>query len=673
MALDNLRTDAGRLDDVAGVVGTLSELVVVDTGWEAAFEAAAGEALAAVVVDGLDAARRALATPAGDGNALALLAVGLSPPPGPGGADASGAAVLGARVRDHVRPAPGGHPGLEALLDAVLHTAIAVDGGWEHALDTALAHPGAVIVTTAGDRFAPSGWRVGRGGPAATEAALAEARGNAERAASYAAVASERLRHARWALDDLARHHDDGAKALADHDRRLASLAGAVAVLEAERRDLVTTFDTVRTALEDQESRLAQAELRVQELQAALPELEAEEAAGAERAAAARRLRERADALASLGTELEVRRAGLDQRRQYLASRLAGVESRLERVGADRRAAIDRRAALDRTALAVERLAATVERRTADVDARLDDARLRRRRQAELLTATSSRLDGLRSRRGEAERRMEEVREGSRRAELEAAEAAMRLEAAVDAVRRELDVEPEAAEAAACPELPPGTSAESRARELERELRLLGPVNPLATDELAAQQERHAFLEAQLEDVRSSRRELGRVIRAVDAEIVQLLSAAYADVADNFGRLFETLFPGGQGRLRLTDLDNLLETGIEIEARPAGKNVRRLSLLSGGERSLCALAFLFAVFRSRPSPFYLLDEVEAALDDVNLHRFLDLLAEFRQEAQLLVVSHQKRTMEAADCLYGVTMQAGGTSRVLSERVGAVAG
>jgi len=204
-------------------------------------------------------------------------------------------------------------------------------------------------------------------------------------------------------------------------------------------------------------------------------------------------------------------------------------------------------------------------------------------------------------------------------------------------------------------------------------LRLLGPVNPLATEELAALQERHAFVEAQLDDVKNTRRELGRVIRAVDVEIVALLGAAYADVADNFERLFETLFPGGQGRLRLTETEDMLETGIEIEARPAGKNVRRLSLLSGGERSLCALAFLFEVFRSRPSPFYLLDEVEAALDDVNLHRFLALLAEFRQEAQLLVVSHQKRTMEAGDCLYGVSMQAGGSSRVVSQRVGAVAG
>jgi chromosome segregation protein len=129
-----------------------------------------------------------------------------------------------------------------------------------------------------------------------------------------------------------------------------------------------------------------------------------------------------------------------------------------------------------------------------------------------------------------------------------------------------------------------------------------------------------------------------------------------------------TLFPGGTGRLSLTDTSDLLDTGVEVEARPAGKNVRKLSLLSGGERSLVALAFLFAVFRSRPSPFYLMDEVEAALDDVNLHRFLDLLHEFRDEAQLIIVSHQKRTMEAADALYGVTMAPGGSSQVVSQKV-----
>ena len=196
----------------------------------------------------------------------------------------------------------------------------------------------------------------------------------------------------------------------------------------------------------------------------------------------------------------------------------------------------------------------------------------------------------------------------------------------------------------------------------------MGPINPLALEEHDALQERHEFLQAQLEDVKASRRELNRVIRAVDQEIVTVFTTAFDDVSRNFTDLFSTLFPGGAGKLVLTDPDDMLNSGIEMEARPSGKNVRRLSLLSGGERSLTALAFLFGVFRARPSPFYLMDEVEAALDDVNLHRFLDLVHEFRNEAQLLIVSHQKRTMEAADCLYGVSMPPGGSSRVVSQRV-----
>ena len=198
----------------------------------------------------------------------------------------------------------------------------------------------------------------------------------------------------------------------------------------------------------------------------------------------------------------------------------------------------------------------------------------------------------------------------------------------------------------------------------------MGPINPLALEEFEALQERHEFLQQQLDDVKESRRELHKIIKAIDEEIVNVFAAAFADVSQNFTALFETLFPGGSGRLRLTEPDNLRDTGIEGEAKPSGKTVRKLSLLSGGERSLTALAYLFAVFRSRPSPFYVMDEVEAALDDVNLHRFLGLVNEFRDEAQLVIVSHQKRTMEAADCLYGVTMQPAGSSKVISERVAA---
>jgi chromosome segregation protein len=210
--------------------------------------------------------------------------------------------------------------------------------------------------------------------------------------------------------------------------------------------------------------------------------------------------------------------------------------------------------------------------------------------------------------------------------------------------------------------------AEARVEQLELELAKLGPVNPLALEELSELGERHQFLETQVEDVRTSRRELHHVIRTLDDEIMQVFASAFADVNEHFSNLVTTLFPGGTGRLSLTEPENLLDTGVEVEVRPAGRNVRRLSLLSGGERSLVALAFLFAVFRSRPSPFYLMDEVEAALDDVNLHRFLGLVHEFREEAQLIIVSHQKRTMEAGDALYGVTMAPGGSSKVVSQKV-----
>ena len=365
-----------------------------------------------------------------------------------------------------------------------------------------------------------------------------------------------------------------------------------------------------------------------------------------------------------------MRAAGLDERRQFLRRRLSEVEEHLSRNVAERDAAESRRLELEHVAVALERLAHLVGERLVTVEAELAQLHERRRRQSEEARAVAARLDGLRKQRAGDERTLEEAREHARRAELDEAETKLRMESAVETLRRDLDCEPAQAIAEECPPLPEGVHPSARVRELERELRLMGPINPLALEEFEALQERNSFLEGQLEDVRSSRRDLAKVIKAIDEEIVNVFAAAYADVSQNFEQLFDTLFPGGRGQLKLTEPDDLLETGIEVEAKPSGKNVRKLSLLSGGERSLTALAFLFAVFRSRPSPFYVMDEVEAALDDVNLHRFLELLDEFRREAQLIIVSHQKRTMEAADCLYGVTMQPGGSSRVISEKVGA---
>jgi chromosome segregation protein len=211
---------------------------------------------------------------------------------------------------------------------------------------------------------------------------------------------------------------------------------------------------------------------------------------------------------------------------------------------------------------------------------------------------------------------------------------------------------------------------EKRLRKAERDLSALGKVNPLALEEFAALEERHQFLSTQLEDLKSSRKDLLDIIKEVDDRVQRVFAEAFEDTQAQFVRVFGRLFPGGEGRLVLTDPSDMLTTGIEVEARPAGKKIKRLSLLSGGERSLTAVALLVAIFKARPSPFYVMDEVEAALDDTNLGRLITIFEELRESSQLIVITHQKRTMEVADALYGVTMRGDGVSTVISQRLGA---
>jgi chromosome segregation protein len=670
LALDAARARAGaeRLADVDGVVGTLLDLVDVDDGWEAAFEAAAGEALAAVVMSSIADARRAFAHLQEGDAAAAVVALGAPQSPA---ALPFEAVASGERVRDHVRS---GRPDVEALLDALLAHAVCVMGDWNDALDLALAQPALVVVTRAGDRFASSGWRTGAAGTVATGAALDEARRAADEAAAFMARASDAFEAARSEAAAARQAEQHAMDARDDNARRHAAATEGLRRVDADLADATAEADGVRTHLADLTERVERSRARVVELEALLPSLEAAEQHGTERLqsmqAARARIDERAAAVAALRTDLDVRAAGLEERQTFLSRRLEEVEERLRNNVAKRAEAERGRVEIEARAVATDRLSAMVADRLALVEEELTGLREERRRQSEQARAITEQLDGLRRSRQLAERQLAEARERLQRVELEEAEVRVRIEQAVESVRRDFDCEPSVAMEAQCPPLAEGTSAQARIRELERELRLMGPINPLALEEFDALSERHTFLEAQLDDVKTTRRELFKVIRAIDEEIVDVFAAAYADVAENFTQLFSTLFPGGSGRLKLTDPDNLLETGIEVEARPSGKNIRQLSLLSGGERSLTALAFLFAVFRSRPSPFYLMDEVEAALDDVNLHRFLDLVAEFRREAQLVIVSHQKRTMETADCLYGVTMQPGGSSKVLSERIAA---
>ncbi len=360
--------------------------------------------------------------------------------------------------------------------------------------------------------------------------------------------------------------------------------------------------------------------------------------------------------------------AGLAERRRVLSARLVEVERRLQGHAEERAEAAARRQRLEEEAVAVRRLEAVVVGQHGVLQTASQVLQEEYRSQVAAVRAGGERLEALRRERATTESRLTEVRQRARQAELELAEVSLRRDAIVETVRRDLapetgdlaDVEP--------PDLPEGTDPAARAAHLAAELTRLGPVNPLALEELASLEDRQWELDTQLADIRSARRELQEVIRTLDDEIMQSFVAAATDVNEHFSTLVGVLFPGGTGRMVLTDPEDMLNTGVEIEVRPVGRNIRRVSLLSGGERSLAALAFLFAVFRSRPSPFYLMDEVEAALDDVNLQRFLGLVHEFRTEAQLIVVSHQKRTMETADALYGVTMAPGGSSQVVSQKV-----
>ncbi|HTW98782.1 MAG TPA: AAA family ATPase [Acidimicrobiales bacterium] len=679
LALDEARARAGleQLAESPGVLGTLPDLIEVADGAALAVEAALEAVLDAVLVRGAPAARQALEVLRGapEGGAV-LPVVGASPGTEPFGPGAAGRELAGEPPlpgTELLRPqVQSTDPGVESLLDILLERVVLCRGGFDAACDAALAAPGWTVVTLDGERFSARGWRVGAGRSGVTRAALERAV-EQERTTAEAVAAAASLREERHVTLAAARR---GAATAAAEASRLAAEVAQVERAEAEAAQRCEQLGGLVEQVE-RDAELASASLRAAGVELAAAdeclvrreEEEREAARRREEVARERRvLEERARALLVLRRDLEVRAASLEERRSQLRGR--GEELRREvAVQRDELLRAEHRRSLSAAdGEVLSRLAAVARATLAELDSTLAELSTCRARAAASAAELLGALRGLRAERSSIEQALEELVRRTQRLEIEQAEGRVRLESALEVLSRELEVSLEDALAVEEPPCPPGTTLPDHLRWLDRELRAIGAVNPLALEELAELEERHGFLQAQLEDVRGARRELREVIRGVDAEIVSAFSDAYADVEEHFGRLVATLFPGGEGRLSLSAPDDLLSTGVEIEARPPGRNVRRLSLLSGGERSLVALAFLFAVFRSRPSPFYVMDEVEAALDEVNLRRFLGLLEEFREEAQLIVVSHQKRTMEVADALYGITMQSGGASRAVSERL-----
>jgi len=429
------------------------------------------------------------------------------------------------------------------------------------------------------------------------------------------------------ALDDeLARSRD----ALAEAERTAMEERAAL----PERKAAV---DEMKNRREGAEAAMAEAREGAHRATAALTDIELEARASVERSLAARlRLEEAEGGIADAQAALE----GLEGLRHQLRS----ARIRAEQV---------RDAAL----VAAERAGRWAREAEESAQGSRDDAR-----------EAEKKLQSMRTRERELAEHLDEVGRLKNEAEIRRAETRARTDALGERAMEEWGLSVD--ELISLEGFNPVAEQEARSEveKLDRNMRRLGAVNPHAAEEYTELAERETFLEGQIEDLRSSKRDLMKVVREVDDTIVQVFSEAFEDVATEFESVFQRLFPGGSGALKLTDPDDVLSSGIEVEARPPGKNVKKLSLLSGGERSLVALAFLFAIFRSRPSPFYLLDEVEAALDDINLLRFLGLISELETRAQVLIVTHQKRTMEAADVLYGVSMATDGVSHVIAKRM-----
>ena len=664
-AFDELSGAGGReiIGNLEGVLGSFLDLIDVTSGWERAIESAAGASVGAMVVDGKKSARAALEAIRREGGVGLVLPVGEA-------TVSSGSVPSGCRsLRELVSARAGAPDHVERVLDALFARAV-VAPDWESAIEIALSNPELVVVTAEGDRFAATGWRVASGRAVVTRGTVEES----ARAAQAAAQALEPLLAARSAAEEAVTR---ARRVLSDATTALANARAEVerVTLEASRNDeasanAVDELDELTREVEALRVQGTQLDEELLALRATLPALEAAVAGAddyeARYNAARATLEQLRTEVGAVVTDASRREAEFAERRRLIESRRAEIESRLEGRSSERAQAAERRERLEFDLEVLARLDVLVARAADDIRLSQEAMASTYQEQLEASRASAERLEEIRQARNEVDAQLSGLGDQVRQAEIETAELNVLVSTLHDNVRRDLGREPH--ELPAVTEVVDEATLEASVAELELRINSLGPINPLALEELAQLEERYRDLDTQVSDVRNARRELHEAIRTLDQEIMEQFVTAFSDVNENFSTLIAMLFPGGQGRLLLTEPDDPLNTGVEIEVRPMGRNVRRISLLSGGERSMAALAFLFSVFRSRPSPFYMMDEVEAALDDVNLQRFLSLVNEFRDEAQLIIVTHQKRTMENADALYGVTMVPGHSSKVVSQRV-----
>ncbi|MGN9838976.1 chromosome segregation protein SMC [Nonomuraea sp. H19] len=717
--------------DLAGVLGPLAAAMQVTPGAELAVAAVLGPVAEAITVKTLDTAIEALGLLRTRGAGQATLLVALADDDHAGGAAAADAAAApGAPAERRVgaegdtgagrtrTAAPEGSQWAAELVTVPDHLRPALDHVLEDVavvadLDAARAlverHPALRAVTRAGDVV---GAHLAGGGSdggtsvlqvraaldeavrdleeaearaeetalaldeainqeQAAQAALEAAQAQVNEAQNAVTTAQAGVSAAQGALDQVRGRQREADQRNAAAAKRLAQLEAAANAAHDEAERLARSATKAEEARAEGLEELAELEIRLAEAEYA-QELESEPTTDLrdELASACEAARQR-----EMDTRLQVRTA--EERVKGIEGRADGLMRAAQRERHERAQAAAQRARRRRQAAVAEAVSkgakqvlralatsiqlASRERDEADlarvaVDAELKQVRLRVRELGQELDKLVNRVHG---------------------SEVARTEQRMRLEQLEQRAMEEFGVDVEALISEYGPEVPVAgdppvpyvrEEQEKRARAAERQMNQLGKVNPLALEEFAALEERHAFLTSQLEDLKKTRRDLMTVVKEVDDRVEQMFASAYADVAGEFEQIFTRVFPGGEGRLVLTDPNDMLTTGIEVEARPPGKKVKRLSLLSGGERSLTAVAFLISIFKARPSPFYVMDEVEAALDDTNTQRLLTLFEELRQSSQLIVITHNKRTMEIADALYGVSMRGDGVTQVVSQRL-----
>lgn len=596
------------------------------------------------------------------------------------------------RVVDLVR-------GPDALMGAVrrLVRDMVVVGTLEEAEELVGAYPGLTAVTAEGDLL---GAHFAHGGSAGAPSLLEVQASVDEAAAELAELAlrcdelAEAQRGATGRRTECAALVEQLGERRRAADREKSAVSGQLGRLAGQARGAAGEAERTSAATAKAQDALDRAAEEAEELAERL--LVAEEAPAEEEPDTSVRDRLAADGANARQTEMEARLQVRthEERVKGLAGRADSLDrgARAEREARAR--AEQRRARLRHEAAVAGAVASGARQLLAHVEVsvvRADEERAA----AEAAKAGREReMVAERNQGRDLKSELDKLTDSVHRGEVLGAEKRMRIEQLEAKALEELGVEPAGLIAEYGPDqlVPPSLAAEGeelpedpedprnqprpyvrgeqekRLRSAERAYQQLGKVNPLALEEFAALEERHKFLSEQLEDLKKTRADLLQVIKEVDERVEQVFTEAYRDTALQFEGVFSRLFPGGEGRLILTDPDNMLTSGVDVEARPPGKKVKRLSLLSGGERSLTAVALLVSIFKARPSPFYVMDEVEAALDDTNLQRLIRIMQELQESSQLIVITHQKRTMEVADALYGVSMQGDGVSKVISQRL-----